>query len=324
MVCRLTEELSGAMSSNMPLSEPLRAQIQDLVTKNSIVLFMKGHRKAPQCGFSAQVVQILDEVAASYETVNVLSDPSLRDGIKEYSSWPTIPQLYIKGQFVGGCDIVKEMYASGELQKLLVTERSPEKTPGITLTAGAASEIRKAAAEAEGEVLRFSVSPRFENELYFDTKKEGDFVVETGGLMVLVDRASARRVDGATIDFVTGASGGGFKIDNPNEPPRVRSLSAKELSRMLDTVAGVELFDVRPEVERKLAKIARARALDAEGIERLARLAKDTPIVFHCHHGMRSRAAAEEAIGRGFTRVYNLEGGIAAWSEEIDSSVPRY
>src|ERR1700689_1619408 len=88
-----------------------RAQIQQLVTTNPVVLFMKGNRQFPQCGFSAQVVQILDEVAGAYETVNVLSDPAIRDGIKEFSSWPTIPQLYVRGQFVGGCDIVKEMHA---------------------------------------------------------------------------------------------------------------------------------------------------------------------------------------------------------------------
>jgi monothiol glutaredoxin len=308
----------------MALPEPVRAQIENLVTTQPVVLFMKGNRQAPQCGFSAQVVQILDELAPSYETVNVLSDPSLRDGIKEYSSWPTIPQLYVRGQFVGGCDIVKEMYASGELQTLIGTESAATEPPRVTLTPGAASEIKKAAPEGEGEVLRLSVSAKFENELYFDAKKEGDFVVEAGGLALLVDRASAKRADGITIDFVVGPTGGGFKIENPHEPPRVRALSAKELSRMLDSAPGVELFDVRPEVERNLAKIARARALDAEGIERLAGLAKDTPIVFHCHHGMRSRAAAQEAIGRGFTRVYNLEGGIEAWSDDVDPSVPRY
>jgi monothiol glutaredoxin len=308
----------------MPLPEPIRAQIEDLVTTRSVVLFMKGNRQSPQCGFSAQVVQILDELAPSYETVNVLSDPSLRDGIKEYSSWPTIPQLYIKGQFVGGCDIVKEMYASGELQKLLGAESAPIEPPHLTVTAGAAAEMKKAASEEEGEVLRLSISPRFENELYFDTKNDGDFVVATGGLTFLVDRASAKRANGVTIDFVVGPSGGGFRIDNPNEPPRVRALSAKELSRMLDAPGGVELFDVRPEVERNVAKISRARPLDTAGVARLEGLAKDTPIVFHCHHGMRSRAAAEEAIGHGFTRVYNLEGGIEAWSQEIDPSVPRY
>ena len=103
----------------MSLSDPLHQQISGLVTQNRIVLFMKGTRYMPQCGFSAQVVKILDELKPSYETVDVLASTEIRDGIKTFSEWPTIPQLYIDGQFVGGCDIVLEMHASGELQKLI-------------------------------------------------------------------------------------------------------------------------------------------------------------------------------------------------------------
>ena len=103
----------------MSLNEPLQKQISELVAQSRIVLFMKGTRRMPQCGFSAQVVKILDELQPSYETVDVLSSPEIRDGIKAFSEWPTIPQLYIDGQFVGGCDIVREMHASGELQKLI-------------------------------------------------------------------------------------------------------------------------------------------------------------------------------------------------------------
>jgi monothiol glutaredoxin len=307
----------------MTLPDPVRAQLQQLVTTNHVLLFMKGNRGAPACGFSAQVIQILDEVAPDYETVNVLTDPALRDGIKEFSSWPTIPQLYVKGQFVGGCDIVKEMFASGELQKLLGTAVGPVSPPAITLTPAAAAEIAKAAGEVSGEMLRFEVSAKFENDLFFDAKKDDDFVVESSGLSILVDRASARRVDGTTIDFVAGPKGG-FKIDNPREPARVRPLAAKELARMLESGELAELFDVRPEVERKRASIAKARALDEAGVARLEGLPKTTAIVFHCHHGVRSRAAAEEAIRVGFTRVYNLEGGIEAWSADVDPSVPRY
>ena len=103
----------------MALSEPLRRQLSELVANNRVVLFMKGTRLMPQCGFSAQVVQILDEQLPDYETVDVLSSPEIRGGIKEFSNWPTIPQLYVDGKFVGGCDIVREIYASGELQKLV-------------------------------------------------------------------------------------------------------------------------------------------------------------------------------------------------------------
>ena len=86
-----------------------------------MLLFMKGNRQRPQCGFSAQVVQILDTLLPEYRTVDVLADPEIRDGIKEYSSWPTIPQLYVAGEFQGGCDIITEMYQSGELQQKLRT-----------------------------------------------------------------------------------------------------------------------------------------------------------------------------------------------------------
>jgi monothiol glutaredoxin len=103
----------------MASNETLRQQISDLLASNRVVLFMKGTRQMPQCGFSAQVVQILDEILPNYETVDVLRSPEIRDGIKEFSKWPTIPQLYVGGQFIGGCDIVREMRASGELQKLI-------------------------------------------------------------------------------------------------------------------------------------------------------------------------------------------------------------
>jgi len=101
------------------MDDTLRKKIDDTVKGNKVVLYMKGTKSFPQCGFSATVVQILNQVTPGFETVNVLTDPAIREGIKEYSQWPTIPQLYIKGEFVGGCDIVKELHSSGELKKLI-------------------------------------------------------------------------------------------------------------------------------------------------------------------------------------------------------------
>ncbi|WP_313618555.1 Grx4 family monothiol glutaredoxin [Agrobacterium sp.] len=97
----------------------INAVIDNEVKSNDIVLFMKGTPQFPQCGFSGQVVQILDYIGVEYKGINVLADADLRQGIKDYSNWPTIPQLYIKGEFVGGCDIVREMFQSGELQSQL-------------------------------------------------------------------------------------------------------------------------------------------------------------------------------------------------------------
>src|SRR5215469_4776844 len=96
-------------------------RIKQDVTSNPVVLFMKGTPVFPQCGFSAAVVQILSHIGVKFKGIDVLTDPEIRQGIKEYSSWPTIPQLYVKGEFVGGCDIVREMFESGELQELLQT-----------------------------------------------------------------------------------------------------------------------------------------------------------------------------------------------------------
>ncbi|MCH8238772.1 MAG: Grx4 family monothiol glutaredoxin [Proteobacteria bacterium] len=92
------------------------------VANEDVVLFMKGTRQFPQCGFSSQLVQILDHLGLNYSDVNVLDDMGIRDGIKSYSNWPTIPQLYVKGEFVGGCDIIREMFADGELQELLTAK----------------------------------------------------------------------------------------------------------------------------------------------------------------------------------------------------------
>jgi monothiol glutaredoxin len=94
-------------------------RIQSAVSENKVCLFMKGNRSFPQCGFSAATVAVLDQIGVPYGTVDVLSDPELRDQIKTYSNWPTIPQLYVDGKFVGGCDIVRELYESGELQSLI-------------------------------------------------------------------------------------------------------------------------------------------------------------------------------------------------------------
>jgi monothiol glutaredoxin len=93
--------------------------IDNEVKSNDVVLFMKGTPQFPMCGFSGQVVQILDHLGVSYKGLNVLENDELRNGIKAYSNWPTIPQLYVKGEFVGGCDIVREMFQAGELQDLL-------------------------------------------------------------------------------------------------------------------------------------------------------------------------------------------------------------
>lgn len=112
-------------------------QIRDTVTKNDVVLFMKGTKDMPQCGFSSRVAGVLNYMGVSFADVNVLADEGIRQGIKDYSDWPTIPQLYVKGEFVGGCDIVTEMTMSGELDKLFEAK-------GVAFSREAAEKIREA------------------------------------------------------------------------------------------------------------------------------------------------------------------------------------
>jgi monothiol glutaredoxin len=103
------------------MDNPVFDRIKQDVTDNDVVVYMKGSPVFPQCGFSAAVVQVLSHLGVQFKGIDVLTDPSLRQGIKDYSSWPTIPQLYVKGEFVGGCDIVREMFQTGELMELFNT-----------------------------------------------------------------------------------------------------------------------------------------------------------------------------------------------------------
>jgi monothiol glutaredoxin len=316
----------------MQLESEIQQRIEGLIASDRVVLFMKGTRHFPQCGFSATVTQILNKLVPQYATVNVLADPQIRDGIKAYSEWPTIPQLYIDGKFVGGCDIVREMFQAGELHGLLgvtqpaaAADASPRTAPKLSVSPAAKHAIERAKGDEPGS-LRLEISAEFEHALSIDEPDDEDFKVDAGGLTVLVDPDSAQRADGVQIDFEEGASEdqGGFKVENPNEPAKVRQLSPAALKQMIDASERFELYDVRTPEERKLASIEGAKLLDDAALRHVEGLDKDTPLVFHCHHGGRSQAAAERFVREGFKRVYNLVGGIDAWSASVDSTVPRY
>lgn len=306
----------------MPLTEALRQRIDGYVASDRVVLFMKGTRRAPQCGFSAQVVSILDELVPDYQTHDVLASAELRDGIKEYSQWPTIPQLYIDGKFIGGCDIVKDLQASGELEQLLGAEAPPLAPPNVTVSPEALAALKAAMTEGDSDVLHLQVSASFEHDLFFGPIERGDVETDLGGLKLYVNRSSVARAQGVHIGYIDGPNAG-FKIDNPNQPPQVVSLSPQDAKAMLDR-GELLLIDVRPESEGDIARIAAGKTLDDETVELLRSLDKSTPIAFYCHHGVRSLGVAQSVVQEGFRKVYNLKGGIDAWSLTVDPSVPRY
>jgi monothiol glutaredoxin len=307
----------------MAVSPELSDRIASLIASDRVVLFMKGNRQAPQCGFSAQVVQILDRLLPDYTTVDVLSDPEIRDGIKAYSSWPTIPQLYVAGEFVGGCDIVKELAATGEIFGALGVPAPTGRAPEIQISDAAAGELRRLAENAGGRDLHLQIDARLQPGLYFGPPEEGEIRVESNGIVLAFDPVSATRADGVRIDVRPTAEGPAFHVDVPGAP-QVRQLSPAEVRAMLDAGEKFVFVDVRTPEERSRARIEGTRLLDDALHGELERLDRDTPLVFHCHHGGRSQKAAEHFLAHGFRNVANLAGGIDAWSRDVDPAVPRY
>jgi monothiol glutaredoxin len=310
----------------MTLDASLKQKLDKIVKSDDVVLFMKGNRSFPQCGFSASVVNILNTLIPKYTTVNILQDAEIRTGMKEYSDWPTFPQLFVRGEFVGGADIVRQMHESGDLAKKLGTLVAAPKAPKLVVSEKAAAELSAALKEGgPGDVIHLTITPSWEHQLDLGPKEASHVTIETRGLTIQLDRTSAARAEGVTVDFIESADGAGFKIDNPNRPATVHEIGPKELKALLDQgkLAG-HLYDVRPEAERAIAKIAGVRQLDDQTLAEVEELPKDTPIAFHCHSGGRSRAAAEHFLKLGFKHVYNLAGGIDAWSREIDPKIPRY
>lgn len=307
----------------MSLSPEIRTRLSELTQSEKVFLFMKGNPAAPQCGFSAQVISILDRLIPTYATFDVLSDPDVRNGIKDFSDWPTIPQLYIGGEFMGGCDIIKEMYENGELHQALGIERAGSTPPDIQLSDAAAEFLKQALGQAGQAALQLSIDAHFKSSLGIGPAQPGQIEVVSKGIAINIDPDSAVRANGVSIDTVDTPEGTRLAIDNPNAP-RVGQLDVATLKQWIDAGEKFEFFDVRTEQERASAQIASSRLLDAEARAYLEALPRDTPIVFHCHHGGRSQAAAEHYAQLGFTNTHNLEGGIDAWSTEIDPSVPRY
>lgn len=211
-----------------------------MVASEPVFLFMKGNPTFPQCGFSNQVVQILKAFDIPFGHFNVLSDMDLRQGIKEFSDWPTIPQLYIKGEFVGGCDIVRELWESGELESELQT--------------------------------------------------------------VFTDRT----------------------VKGPKPPSKPKNITAVEAKEMM-AKDGVRFFDVRTPDEQETASVEGFELLtQALAQDVVKNLDRETPMVFMCHFGGRSQQACDYFSQQGFSQVFNVTGGIDAWSQTVDESVPRY
>jgi monothiol glutaredoxin len=308
----------------MSLDPALRSRIESILTANRVVLFMKGQPTMPQCGFSAKAVGALQDLGVEFAHVNVLADPEIREGIKAYGDWPTIPQLYIDSELVGGSDIILQMASSGELSSVLGLAAPDRTPPRITVTPAAVEMLRGALADAPGASLQLGIDASFQPNFQLAPHDDNAIAAESNGLRVQFDLASARRAEGITIDWVDDIRGKGLAIDNPNAPKAVQELAVRDADdqRRAGTLTVV---DVRPADERAIASIGGDfKTFDGNNRAELEALPKDTPLAFLCHHGGRSAQAAEQFRALGFSKVYNITGGIEGWSDAVDNSVPKY
>ncbi len=308
----------------MSLDTQTREIIDDVLRNNRVVLFMKGHRQQPQCGFSAKTVAALDMLLADYLHINVLDHPEIREGIKVYGNWPTIPQLYVAGELIGGSDIVLEMFASGELAQALGIDAPQDTTPRIAVGDTAATIMRSARDQREGMAIHLRIDAGWQHTLNLAPLTGAELYTTAGDIDLYMDPWTASRADGLRIGLDESMQGTHFVFDNPNAPPPVGQMGVTELKARRDAGEKFELIDVRGPDEREIACIPGARGWDEETDRHLDSLSRDTLIVFCCHKGSRSQQAAEYLRRKGYRNVHNLTGGIDAWARDVDPSVRRY
>jgi len=197
----------------MTIDQQLKNDLDQMVSENPVVLFMKGTPSAPQCGFSARVCETLDLYLDSYHAVNVLESEQLREGIKVYSDWPTIPQLYVNGEFMGGCDIVQEMADTGQLAEVLGLEQPKAGEPTITISEAAAKKLVDACQAQDGSSIRILVSKNGRCSMALGTKRPQDLQTSANGVDLVLDPFSASRADGLVIDHKRDGFKSGFVLE---------------------------------------------------------------------------------------------------------------
>jgi len=297
----------------MTLDPAVRDRIEQQIAAHDVVLYMKGTPKMPQCGFSARTAGVLDDLlAGDYASYNVLEDDAIREGIKAFGNWPTIPQLYVRGELVGGCDIITEMHSAGELHEMLGLEAPDRTPPEIEISDNAADHIRQFLEAYPDQYLHFSIGSDWDAQFQVGPKQGHEIEATSAGLTVLMDLSSAQRARGAKIDWVESVQGEGLALELPGAPPPVRNLTPAQLQDRMNAGERLVVVDTRSENDRLASPLDFARGLDAELMAELKDADRELPLVFVCNLGQSSQAVAEHYRKQGFTQVFNLEGGARA------------
>ena len=311
----------GSVSSN----SAVHRQISSILASNPVVLFMKGTPEQPRCGFSAKSADVLNNLAPGFFGVDVLSDDDIRQGIKIYGNWPTIPQLYVKGELIGGSDIIMQLYNTGELHQLLGVAAPDRSAPEIFISAQAATAIRAGMADEPALGLHLRIDGRWQASFQLAPIEGHEIKAVAEDLNVYMDVQTAQRAKGLRIDWIESLQGSGLSITNPNAPSAVKPMTVSALVAALKSTRPPLVIDVRPEHDRLRAPFPLpSKVLEGNTLPALEALAKSQPLAFLCHFGNSSKQAAEHFKSLGFTEVFNVEGGIDAYAREIDASVVRY
>lgn len=291
------------------MTEELRAKLQAMVDSHDVVLFMKGTRQQPQCGFSNRVVSILEELEIDYQTYNVFSDPDIRSGMKDFSMWPTFPQLYIKQEFVGGCDLVTEMMQSGELPGMLGVTLEDVEPPTVHCSPNILNLFKESLA-THGGGIHIDVSKNFQYDIFIGPKSNGQVESIVDGVPFYFSRGSAKRANGISLDFKDGDNGG-VLIDNPNEP-KFEDITVSDVEAWVADNPTAKIYQIGVTADQVLPF---ATLLDATAHQEIGQLPKDHPIAFMCVMGVRSQHAAKDLAFQGYSNVFNIVGGLTAWNE---------
>jgi monothiol glutaredoxin len=291
------------------MTEELRLKLKAMVDSHENVLFMKGNRQQPQCGFSSKVVGILEELEIDYQTYNVFSDPDIRSGMKDFSQWPTFPQLYINQEFVGGCDVVTDMMQSGELAAafgVILEDISP---PTINCSSNILALFKESIATHGGGIL-LDITKDFQYDIAIGPKQGNQLEVIVDGVSFFVSRGTAKRADGISLDFKDGDNGG-VLIENPNEP-KFEVIAVENLLQWVDQTPNAKVYQIGASEEEKLPF---ATLLSASAHEEIQKMDKNHPIAFMCRMGIRSEQASRSLAFEGYTNVHNVQGGLNAWQQ---------
>ncbi len=300
----------------MALTDHAQKTISELLDSNRVVLFMKGSPSMPQCGFSAKATGILGSLVPDYATFNVLEDEQVREGIKEFGQWPTIPQLYIDRELIGGSDIINEMFGSGELHDVLGLEQPDRTPPTFTISEAAANAILQSVPEHGSEVLHFAINDHWQGEFMLQPATGHEIRAEDSGIELYMDPMTAQKARDMHVDWIETMQGNGLSVDLPMAPPAVKSMTVAELAARLDQGGSLRLYDVRPELMRVQKPFDGATPLDREAMASIDALPKDTPMAFMCLRGNASASTAEHFRLKGYTQLFNIVGGLEAWEQQ--------